>query len=80
MRNLKSVHRVTTEDLLKSQLEGFLGANLSSIHSRKQFQIFSELKGISGKINKAKVRGMLKLSLSVIYSMALVYFLTILLL
>jgi len=80
MRNLKSVHLVTAEDLLKPQLEGFLGANLPSIHSTKRFQINRKLKETSEKVKKAKVRGMLKLALSAMYLVTLVYFLTVLLL
>lgn len=79
MKNLKSVHLVTAEDLLNPQFEGLLGANLPSIHSKKRFHVYKKLKEVSGKLKKAKVRGKLKLALSVIYSLALVYFLTVLL-
>jgi hypothetical protein len=72
MKNLESVHLVTAEDLLNPQLEGFWGANIPSIHSKNRFHTYKKLK-------KAKVIGKLKLALSAMYLMTLVYFLTVLL-
>lgn len=80
MKNLESVHLVTAEDLLNPQLEGFWGANIPSIHSKKRPHIYKKFKEAVEKIKKARVNVKLKLALSVIYSMALVYFLTVLLL
>ena len=80
MKNLKSVHLVTAEDLLNPQLEGLLGANLPSIHSKKRIDVYRKIKETFGKLKEVEVKGKLKLALSVIYSMALVYFLTMLLL
>ena len=80
MKNLISVHLVTAEDFLKPQLEGFLDSNLPLIHSRKHLRVYRKHKEVSIKIKKANVRGMLKLALSVVYFMALVYFLTVILL
>jgi hypothetical protein len=79
MKNLKSVHLVTAEDLLNPQLEGFLVAKLPSIHSKNRFHTYKKLKEESEKLNKAKVVGKLKLALSAMYLMTLVYFLTVLL-
>ena len=79
MRILKSVHLVTAEDLINPQLEGFSGANLHSIRSKKRPHIYFELKEAIGKIRKVQLTGKLKLALSVMYLMTLVYFLTMLL-
>lgn len=79
MRNLKSVHLINAEELLKTQLEGFLRTNIPSINSTKRPRLYIKLKEASEKIKKTQIKGKLKLALSLIYSMALVYFLTILL-
>ena len=80
MRNIKSVHLVTVEDLLKPKFKGFPGSNFPSIHSTKRPHIYFKLKEAFGKIRKVQVTGKLKLTLSVMYFMTLLYFLTILLL
>ena len=77
MRNIKSIHLVPAENLLKPKLKDFLGA--PSIHSTIRSRINFTLKEAFGKIRKAQVSGKLKLALSAIYLMALLYFLTILL-
>ena len=79
MRNLKSVHFATADNLLKPKLEGFPDSNIPSIHSAKRPHIYFELKEAFGKIRKVQITGKLKLTLSVMYFMTLVYFLTMLL-
>jgi hypothetical protein len=80
MRNLKSVHLVTTGDLLNPQLEGFLGSNRPLIQSGKCPRVYRKLNEALRKIKKTKVRGILKLALSALYFITLLYFLTLLLL
>ena len=79
MRNLKSAHVVNAGNLLKPELEGFLDSNLPSIHSHKRPQVYRKLKEALKKIKSDNIRGKLKLAFSVMYFIALIYFLTVLL-
>ena len=79
MRNLKSAQVVNVGNLFNPEREGYLGLDLPLVHSKKQPQVYRKLKEASRRLRAVNVRGRIKLALSVMYFITLVYFLTLLL-
>lgn len=79
MRNLKSAQVVNVGNLFNPEREGYLGLDLPLVQKKKQPQVYRKVKEASKRLRLVNVRGRIKLALSVMYFITLVYFLTLLL-